>query len=233
MAGQDRPSACATSQRIPASAPVRKRDVVRDLGQPPEVVADPCRAVVEAREMRVGPASVRIGPVGPAQPACRRLGHAEQEIARRPCRAEVAGVVRDGVGGKKAGADRRRADVPVGVMVRRLHRRPPRRAALRHRPAPCDERVRRHAHDLDRGSVGCSRWPLHCRRRRDRRRRSRGNGAQAHEDDEAHSFRRRPTAPASDEDGSTVTVVLDEGIGDVTRCLYLRHLPACELRRLE
>ncbi len=160
--------------------------LVRDVVQHPEVVADPCRAVVEAREVRAGPASVRIGPVGPAQPACRRLGHAEQEVARRPCSAEVVMVARDGVGGEEAGADRRRADVPVGVMVRRLHGRPPRRAAVRHRPAPCDERVRRHAHDLDRGSFGRSPWQLQGRRRRDRRRRSRGNDAQADEGDQAH-----------------------------------------------
>ena len=40
--------------------------------------------------------------------------------------------------------------------------------------------------------------------------------------------RRWPTVPASDEDGSTVTVVLDEGIGDVTRCLYLLDVLACD-----
>ena len=95
--------------------PVAEAPLARDARKPPQVVADPGRAVVEAREVRRRPLPVRIGPVGPAQPAVRRLGDAEQEVAGGHGGAPVASITGHRVGGQQAFADRRRADVPVGL----------------------------------------------------------------------------------------------------------------------
>jgi len=121
--------------------------------QVPQVVADPGGAVVEAREVGGGPLAVRVGPVRPPQSAGRRLRDAEQEVACRGRRAPVAPVAGDRVGGQQAFADRRRADVAIGLEVRRLDGRSPRPAALRHRPMAGDERVRLLPHDLQRRAL--------------------------------------------------------------------------------
>ena len=120
---------------------------MRDLEQPPEVVADPGGAVVEAREVRRRAASARDPP---SRATAVRLPPAPPRPAGsrppRPRRACTAGHG-DRVRGEQPFADRRRADVAIGLIVRRLDRRPPRPAALGHGSMPRDERVARHAHD--------------------------------------------------------------------------------------
>ena len=133
--------------------PVAEAPLARHGEQLPQVVADAGGAVVEAGEVRRRPLPVRIRPVGPAQAAVGRLGDAEQEVARGHGGAPVASIMGDRVGGQEPFADRRRADVPVGLIVRSLDRRTPRPAAVGHLPVTRHQRVRGHARHLQRGPI--------------------------------------------------------------------------------